>query len=134
MEGTNPRVNESLLILFQPKGKYAFWFSVFRINLIPLLMLCNTEPRLHLPVLLKSDLIYAIIVVVLGLTNGYLANLSFVLMHKYVKSSYRKYPYVCEQFSIRICVYSDTPMTISATHRRRCRERSVQFVDEYTSG
>lgn len=70
--------------MFQPQGKYALLFSVFRVALIPLLMLCNAQPRAHLPVLLGSDSTYAVLVVVLASTNGYLANLSFVLMHKLV--------------------------------------------------
>jgi equilibrative nucleoside transporter 1/2/3 len=50
-------------------------FSILRIAFIPLLMLCNVEPRSNLPVALYDDSFPIILITLLGLTNGYLGTL-----------------------------------------------------------
>lgn len=46
--------------------------SMARWILVPLLMLCNAHPRQHLPVLFNSDSVFIFLVLVSGLSNGYL--------------------------------------------------------------
>lgn len=71
-------------IIRQPKGVSLVVISALRCLFIPLLMLCNAQPRHHLPVLITSDWFYIIIIVMLALSNGYVANLSFILLPGYV--------------------------------------------------
>jgi hypothetical protein len=47
-------------------------------------MLCNAEPRKNLPVLIDSDLYYILIITAFALTNGYLANITFINVPRYV--------------------------------------------------
>ncbi|XP_059179685.1 equilibrative nucleoside transporter 3-like isoform X2 [Physella acuta] len=51
------------------------FFTVLRIGFIPLLMLCNVQPREHLPVYLKNDAYPMVLISLLGLTNGYFGTL-----------------------------------------------------------
>uniref|UniRef100_A0A8D8ZI37 Equilibrative nucleoside transporter 3 n=1 Tax=Cacopsylla melanoneura TaxID=428564 RepID=A0A8D8ZI37_9HEMI len=69
-----PRHNPSLVLLF----------SISRIVFFPLILLCNAQPRSHLPVLITSDWIYALLVLLMGLSNGYLANITFICAAKRV--------------------------------------------------
>lgn len=46
--------------------------SMARWLLVPLLMLCNAHPRNHLPVLIESDGIFIFLIILTGLSNGYL--------------------------------------------------------------
>lgn len=55
-------------------GATLFLMSVSRLALPPLLMLCNVQHQ-HLPTVFASDIYYAAIVAVLGLSNGYVASL-----------------------------------------------------------
>ena len=52
--------------------------AIARILLIPLLLLSNAQPRSNLPVLIKNDIIYGIIVATTGFTNGYVTTLSMM--------------------------------------------------------
>ncbi|XP_024081088.1 equilibrative nucleoside transporter 3 isoform X2 [Cimex lectularius] len=60
--------------------------SIVRTIFIPLVMFCNAQPRQNLPVLISSDLIYIIIIIIFGLSNGYLANITFISVPKIVAS------------------------------------------------
>ncbi|VDQ11092.1 unnamed protein product [Trichobilharzia regenti] len=52
---------------------------ILRFILIPFCMFCNAQPRYHLPVLFKHDVFPALMVIILGLTNGYL--MTIAMMH-----------------------------------------------------
>ncbi|XP_043492164.1 equilibrative nucleoside transporter 3 [Polistes fuscatus] len=69
-------------ILQMPKNKpYCVMFlSIARIIFIPALMFCNAQPRHNLPVYIHSDIYYILITIAFAVTNGYLCNLSFVLV------------------------------------------------------
>ncbi|XP_008481096.1 equilibrative nucleoside transporter 3-like [Diaphorina citri] len=63
-------------------GWWVLLFSISRFVFMPLVLLCNIQPRTHLPVLITSDLVYATIVLLMGLSNGYLANITFICAAK----------------------------------------------------
>lgn len=46
--------------------------SMARWLLVPLLMLCNVHPRRYLPVVFNSDAFFIFLILVTGITNGYL--------------------------------------------------------------
>ncbi|XP_061843950.2 equilibrative nucleoside transporter 1-like isoform X1 [Nerophis lumbriciformis] len=48
---------------------------VARVAFVPLFMLCNVQPRLHLPVYFQHDAFFAAFMVAFAATNGYLASL-----------------------------------------------------------
>ncbi|XP_026500921.2 equilibrative nucleoside transporter 3 [Vanessa tameamea] len=52
--------------------------SVLRIIGIPMLMLCNAQPRKHLPVVFPWDYEYILIMIVFAFTNGYLTNIIMI--------------------------------------------------------
>ncbi|CAG9113951.1 hypothetical protein JYU34_008891 [Plutella xylostella] len=52
--------------------------SLLRVACVPMLMLCNAQPRRHLPVLFPWDYEYIMIMIVFAFTNGYLTNLVMV--------------------------------------------------------
>ncbi|XP_061687061.1 peroxisomal ATPase PEX6-like isoform X3 [Syngnathoides biaculeatus] len=47
-----------------------------RAALVPALMLCNVQPRRHLPVVFRHDAFFAAFMLVFAFTNGYLASLA----------------------------------------------------------
>ncbi|CAH8867965.1 unnamed protein product [Trichobilharzia szidati] len=65
-----PRRNQMRLVLA---------LCILRFVLIPFCMFCNAQPRERLPVLFKHDVFPALLVIILGLTNGYLMTIS--MMH-----------------------------------------------------
>ncbi|KAJ0175538.1 hypothetical protein K1T71_008697 [Dendrolimus kikuchii] len=52
--------------------------SILRIIGVPMLMLCNAQPRKHLPVVFLWDWEYIIIMIVFAFTNGYLTNIVMI--------------------------------------------------------
>ncbi|KAG8222814.1 hypothetical protein J437_LFUL005020, partial [Ladona fulva] len=54
--------------------------STARVIFIPLLLLCNAQPRHYLPVLINSDIAYISLMIIFALSNGYLANITLVLV------------------------------------------------------
>jgi len=52
--------------------------AVLRLALVPLLMLCNAQPRRRLPVLIASDAGFTGVMAALALTSGYVSNLCFI--------------------------------------------------------
>ncbi|CAH2076019.1 unnamed protein product, partial [Iphiclides podalirius] len=52
--------------------------SVLRVVGVPMLMLCNAQPRTHLPVLFLWDYEYIMIMIVFAFTNGYLTNIVMI--------------------------------------------------------
>jgi equilibrative nucleoside transporter 1/2/3 len=53
---------------------------------IPLFMLCNAQPRNHLPVVFDHDYQFIIIMIMFALTNGYLVNMSTLVVQKLAPS------------------------------------------------
>lgn len=49
-----------------------------RIGIIPMIMMCDLQPRHYLPVIFNSDIEFAIISFFFGFSNGYLANIVFI--------------------------------------------------------
>ncbi|XP_040033875.2 equilibrative nucleoside transporter 1 [Gasterosteus aculeatus] len=59
-------------------GKDSVWLPVMvglRVVFVPLFMLCNVQPRRHLPVWFAHDALYIIFMIVFAFSNGYLASL-----------------------------------------------------------
>ncbi|XP_067241688.1 equilibrative nucleoside transporter 1a [Chanodichthys erythropterus] len=59
-------------------GKDSIWLPVLviaRVVFIPLFVLCNVQPRNHLPVLFSHDAWYIIFMILFSFSNGYLASL-----------------------------------------------------------
>jgi hypothetical protein len=73
-----------IFVLLQPRS--SSWvvalLSILRVVFIPLLLLCNAQPRHHLPVVMNSDLYYILIIVLFALSNGYLANITLICVPK----------------------------------------------------
>ncbi|KDR21110.1 equilibrative nucleoside transporter 1 [Zootermopsis nevadensis] len=76
-------------LLQRPRNKswVVALLSILRVVFIPLLLLCNAQPRHHLPVLMNSDLHYIVIIVLFALSNGYLANITLICVPKVVDSA-----------------------------------------------
>lgn len=62
------------------------FMSVARSVFIPVLMFCNAQPRHHLSVYIHNDIYYILITIVFAVTNGYLCNLTFILVPTIVDS------------------------------------------------
>ncbi|KAG6445643.1 equilibrative nucleoside transporter 3 [Manduca sexta] len=52
--------------------------SILRVVGVPMLMLCNAQPRRHLPVVFLWDWEYIIIMIIFAFTNGYLTNIVMI--------------------------------------------------------
>lgn len=74
--------------LLQPKGKpwLVIFMSLIRGIFIPVFMVCNAQPRHHLPVYIHNDIYYILITIVFAVSNGYLCNLTFILVPTWVFS------------------------------------------------
>ncbi|XP_054263412.1 equilibrative nucleoside transporter 3 [Macrosteles quadrilineatus] len=79
------RIFAGLLQLPQKRAWVVGMLSLLRVVFFPLLLLCNAQPRHHLPVLIHSDILYILIVVMFGFTNGYLANITMICVPKIVE-------------------------------------------------
>lgn len=66
------------------------FLSAFRLLLVFGVMLCNAQPRHHLPLLFSSDVYYILIMLFLGLTNGYLINLTVIYAARKVTVEFRE--------------------------------------------
>ncbi|XP_026315717.1 equilibrative nucleoside transporter 1 [Hyposmocoma kahamanoa] len=65
--------------LQRPNNQWLIACSSFlRVVGVPMLMLCNAQPRSHLPVLFLWDWEYIIIMIVFAFTNGYLTNIIMI--------------------------------------------------------
>lgn len=58
---------------------WTFVLSVLRMALVPLMMVCNAQPRSHLPVLIDTDGGFIGLMALLALSNGYLSTLCFAM-------------------------------------------------------
>ena len=57
--------------------------SFARIAFIPLFLLCNIQPREHIPVVFDSDIAPMVIMVVFAFTNGYFGTLCMIYGPRY---------------------------------------------------
>jgi equilibrative nucleoside transporter 1/2/3 len=57
---------------------------LLRIAFIPLFLLCNIQPRFHLPVLIQNDYVPIIAICLFGLSNGYLVTTCMIIAPKRV--------------------------------------------------
>lgn len=69
-----PRNNPHLVLML----------TILRIALVPLLMTANVETHYYLPLFIKSDITFMLLVAALGLSNGYLANITLIMAPKTV--------------------------------------------------
>uniref|UniRef100_A0A1B6FGA8 Major facilitator superfamily (MFS) profile domain-containing protein n=1 Tax=Cuerna arida TaxID=1464854 RepID=A0A1B6FGA8_9HEMI len=74
------------LLQWPKQGWLVSLLSFMRIIFFPLLLLCNAQPRHHLPVLIHSDYWFILIVIVFGFTNGYLVNTTMISAPKLVEA------------------------------------------------
>lgn len=58
--------------------------SVLRLGFIPLMIMCNAQPRLHLPVLISNDAGFVFVMALFAFSNGYLSVIPFAQAPKYV--------------------------------------------------
>ncbi|XP_063920403.1 equilibrative nucleoside transporter 3-like isoform X2 [Zophobas morio] len=71
-------------------GLIIFIASICRIALVPMLMLCNAQPRTHLPVVFDQDYAYVIFIIIFSFTNGYLVNLCVIHVPSVTKDEEKK--------------------------------------------
>ncbi|KAK5643124.1 hypothetical protein RI129_006969 [Pyrocoelia pectoralis] len=74
------------LIQWPKKGSLLLALCVIRLGFIPLFLLCNVQPRQHLPVIFNRDYYYVIIMVLFSISNGYLGNLAMMCAPRVVKN------------------------------------------------
>ncbi|KAH9375488.1 hypothetical protein HPB48_016368 [Haemaphysalis longicornis] len=60
--------------------------SLARTVFVPLLMLCNAQPRRHLPVVFPSDVAFVVFMTAFSFTNGYLLSASLMQVSRKVES------------------------------------------------
>ncbi|KAF5274247.1 hypothetical protein FQR65_LT04365 [Abscondita terminalis] len=75
----------AVLVQWPRKGSLQLAFSIIRVLLIPLLLMCNVQPRQNLPVVFSHDYIYILIICLISLSNGYFANLNVMCASRVVK-------------------------------------------------
>ncbi|XP_018565576.2 equilibrative nucleoside transporter 3-like [Anoplophora glabripennis] len=91
----------------------AMIFSASRVVIyIPLVLLCNAQPRNHLPVVFGHDWEYVIIVGTLSITNGYLYNLAFLSIHQIMDPENIEDTYLV--FASTICTIAASMSPLSA--------------------
>lgn len=66
------RIVASQIPTSERKSPLLLIVSILRWALVPMLMLCNAQPRAHLPVYFGNESFVVLFVLMLGLTNGYL--------------------------------------------------------------
>lgn len=52
--------------------------SMLRMAFLPALLICNTNPRHHIPVFIHSDYIFILLMCFFAFSNGYLANIAMI--------------------------------------------------------
>jgi equilibrative nucleoside transporter 1/2/3 len=77
----------SLRLKLNIKAEWFVGFAAVRVFVfIPLFMLCNAQPRNHLPVVFDHDYQFIIIMIMFALTNGYLVNMATLVVQKLAPS------------------------------------------------
>ncbi|XP_068632552.1 equilibrative nucleoside transporter 3 [Battus philenor] len=82
--------------------------SMLRVIGVPVLMLCNAQPRQHLPVLFPWDYQYIAIMIVFAFTNGYLTNIVMINSTRIVELHER------EKASSVIATFLSVGLTVGA--------------------
>lgn len=69
-----------VLFPLQPNDKpyLVATMSMLRIAFLPALLLCNTNPRHNMPVMIHSDYIFILLMCFFAFSNGYLANIAMI--------------------------------------------------------
>uniref|UniRef100_A0A6B2E9I1 Putative equilibrative nucleoside transporter n=1 Tax=Phlebotomus kandelakii TaxID=1109342 RepID=A0A6B2E9I1_9DIPT len=60
------------------------FLTFIRVGFIPIFLMCNSQPRDNLPVIVHSDITFILLMCVFALTNGYLANIALLCAPKIV--------------------------------------------------
>ncbi|WVW83384.1 hypothetical protein I302_105403 [Kwoniella bestiolae CBS 10118] len=68
----------SVKALFTTSPPRILILSLLRTLFIPIIFLCNTTPRISTPII-NSDLLYFLVILTLGLTNGYIGSLCMIV-------------------------------------------------------
>uniref|UniRef100_A0AAR5P749 Equilibrative nucleoside transporter 3 n=1 Tax=Dendroctonus ponderosae TaxID=77166 RepID=A0AAR5P749_DENPD len=78
------RLMASAITIDIPEGPFLLVSVVRTLVLVPLIWLCNAQPRNHLPVLFPHDYQYGIILATFMLTSGLILNMSILVVPKKV--------------------------------------------------
>ncbi|ERL90863.1 hypothetical protein D910_08208 [Dendroctonus ponderosae] len=78
------RLMASAITIDIPEGPFLLVSIVRTLVLVPLIWLCNAQPRNHLPVLFPHDYQYGIILATFMLTSGLILNMSILVVPKKV--------------------------------------------------
>ncbi|XP_059617518.1 equilibrative nucleoside transporter 3 [Phlebotomus argentipes] len=70
----------------QNRPRLVAFFTVIRVAFIPIFLMCNSQPRENLPVIVHSDIVFILLMSVFALTNGYIANIALLCAPKIVAS------------------------------------------------
>ncbi|XP_063916753.1 equilibrative nucleoside transporter 1-like isoform X2 [Zophobas morio] len=92
-------IGRGIALMYVPKVKNVVWsvLSVVRMLIfIPVFMLCNAQPRNHLPVLIPHDYQYIVIILVYSVSGGYLLsrcsyNIANLVTQEELKKAYQVY-------------------------------------------
>ncbi|KAJ3643534.1 hypothetical protein Zmor_026238 [Zophobas morio] len=68
----------AMLLKKHSQGLVLLSAACVRVVFVPLLMLCNAQPRDHLPVVFDEDYAYIIFIIIIASTNGFLMNLCII--------------------------------------------------------
>ncbi|KAG0421798.1 hypothetical protein HPB47_002337 [Ixodes persulcatus] len=79
------RVACAWLPLDEKRGKLVLSLSAGRLAFVPLLMLCNAQPRHYLPVVFDSDVAFVVLIAGLAVSNGYLYSAAMQQLPKRVE-------------------------------------------------
>uniref|UniRef100_T1IPQ8 Uncharacterized protein n=1 Tax=Strigamia maritima TaxID=126957 RepID=T1IPQ8_STRMM len=85
------RIVSGMLRLPKSGSCWLPFLATARLILIPMLMMCNiSKPNRHLAVMFNDDVIFVVLNLVLGLSNGYLMNLVAIYAPKRVQPQQRE--------------------------------------------
>lgn len=98
--------------LFSPVSekweKHLLVLSAWRLVPMVLLMLCNAQPRVYLPVVFSDDLSFVVLIVVFGLSNGYLLSAAMMQVPMKVET------YLQEKAGFVMCMCAVVGLTIGS--------------------
>ncbi|KAG8193651.1 hypothetical protein JTE90_024014 [Oedothorax gibbosus] len=66
------------------------FLTILRVVFVPLLMLCNANPRSHLPIVFHSDAEFIVIVLFFALSGGYLCTIALTQGPKQIKQEHQE--------------------------------------------
>lgn len=90
---SSPRVNGSFPSTLQPRKESRLFpaLVVSRVVFIPLLMLCNVQPRKFLPVYFSHDALFTTIMAVFSVSSGYFVCLSMTYAPQWVQRAWLRF-------------------------------------------